>query len=100
MPGQGKTYYGKGVKHRPKPVRGNVKGIKKGGIRRLARRAGIKRISNVLYEKVRVILQKYLRHVLRDAFIYRDHGSRKTVSISDVTSSLNKRGRNIYGYTS
>jgi histone H4 len=76
----------------------NIRGVTKGGIRRLARRGGVKRISGALYEEVRVLLKAFVEGVIRDATAYTEHAKRKTLTALDVVHALKKRGRVMYGY--
>merc|ERR1712194_365220 len=50
-----------------------LKGITKPAIRRLARRGGVKRISNQIYSEVRTELRIFLETTLRDAVTYCEH---------------------------
>ncbi len=77
---------------------GNIKGVTRGAIRRLARRGGVKRISGLVYEEVRGVLKSFVEGVVRDATAYTEHAKRKTVTAGDVVNSLKKRGRMLYGY--
>ena len=86
----------KGVRRRHKAIAKNINGIKNNSIRKLARRAGIRRICRLLYQDVREAMEKYLRHILRDAMILRDQCNRRTVQLSDVTEALKRRGRPLY----
>ena len=54
--GRGKKGLGKGgtVRHRM-VLRDNIQGITNGTIRRLARRGGVKRMSQLIYEEIRAI---------------------------------------------
>lgn len=81
-----------------KGLKDTVAGITKGGIRRLARRGGVKRISGTVYEEVRGILKTFVEGVVRDATAYTEHAKRKTLTALDVVHALKKRGRVLYGY--
>ena len=81
-----------------KSLRDNIKGVTKGGIRRLARRGGVKRISGMVYEEVRGVLKTFVEGVVRDATAYTEHAKRKTLTALDVVHALKKRGRMLYGY--
>jgi len=74
------------------------RGVTKGGIRRLARRGGVKRISGMVYEELRVVLRTFVEGVIRDATAYTEHAKRKTLTALDVVHALKKRGRVLYGY--
>ncbi|PIO75308.1 core histone H2A/H2B/H3/H4 [Teladorsagia circumcincta] len=76
----------------------NWRGITKGAIRRLARRAGVKRISHLIYEETRAVLKVFLEDLIRDAVIYCEHVRRKTVTAMDVVYALKRRGYTIYGF--
>ena len=63
--GKGKGRKGNGLgmggamRHR-KLLRGSIYGITKPAIRRLARRAGVKRISGFIYDETRRVLRAFL----------------------------------------
>ena len=69
MVGQGKG--GKGVgkvggkRHARKSTKASIEGITKPGIRRLARRGGVKRISTFIYDDTRAVLKSFLENVVR-----------------------------------
>ena len=69
-----------------------------GGIKRLARRAGVKRISAGVLDETREFLDAFLERVLGDSLTYCGHARRKTITIQDVIFSLKRQGRTIYGY--
>lgn len=85
MSGRGKG--GKGLMARLVAERKAPTARMNGGIRKLARRAGIKRIKKNLYEATkgdRGVMQAYLKTVLSKALIYTKHANRKTVSVADI----------------
>jgi histone H4 len=61
MSGRGKG----GTKRHLKVMRENIQGITEPPIRRLLRRGGIKRISDI-YEEIRGVLRHFLENVIRD----------------------------------
>ncbi len=83
---------------RQKTLKDAELGITKPAIRRLARRGGVKRISNLIYPEVRAALKKFLEHVLRDTVVYTEHAQRKTVMPKDVVLALKRRGQTLYGF--
>jgi histone H4 len=83
-------------RHR-KVLRDNIQGVTQGAIRRLARRGGVKRISNLMYEETRSNLKVFLEGVIRRAVTMTDCAQRKTVSANDVVYALRLMGRPIYG---
>ena len=86
------------AKRRRKVLRDNIQGITKPAIRRLARRGGVKRISDLIYEETRGVLKVFLENVLRDAVTYTEHARRKTVTAMDVVYALKRQGRTLYGF--
>ena len=95
---KGKSSAAKGKRSTKGASTGNIKGVTRGAIRRLARRGGVKRISGLVYEEVRGVLRGFVDGVVRDATAYTEHAKRKTVTAGDVVNSLKKRGRMLYGY--
>ena len=89
---------GSSTKRMTKAIKDNVKSVTRGSIRRCARRAGIKRISGLLYEEVRGVLKNFLQGVVSDSVSYTEHAKRRTVTALDVVHALRKRGKAIYGY--
>ena len=81
-----------------KVLRDNIQGITKPAIRRVARRAGVKRISGIIYEETRGVLKVFLENVIRDAVTYTEHAKRKTVTAMDVVYALKRQGRTLYGF--
>jgi histone H4 len=79
--------------------RDNTLGITKGSIRRLARRAGVKRISGLIHNEAREVLKNWLRDVLEKAAVFTEHSRRKTVTVMDVVRALKLSGnRTLYGF--
>ncbi|OWZ07252.1 Histone H4 [Phytophthora megakarya] len=102
MPGRGKGIAGTGTggaKRHRKIIRDNIQGITNPAIRRLARRAGVVRISGLVYYETRAVLRFFLSTLIRDAILYAEHGSRKTVKGIDVIYALKRQGRTLYGFT-
>jgi histone H4 len=89
---------GAGSKRLKKVVSNSVRGVTSPAIRRLARRAGIKRISGLLYDEVRGVLKSFVESVVKDSIAYTEAARRKSVSASDVVHALRRRGKSIYGY--
>jgi histone H4 len=79
-------------KRAKKVLRDNVRGITKGSVRRLARRAGIKRISGLLYEEVRGVLKSFVEKVVADSVSYTEYARKRTVTTGAVVAALKKRG--------
>jgi histone H4 len=95
--GKGVGKGGKSVPKRYKRVLHNaVYGIGKPAIRRLSRRAGIKRISGEMYDEVRGALKTFLEDTIRESVILMEHSKRKTVTGEDVVHTLKRQGRQLY----
>ena len=75
-----------------------IQGISKPAIRRLARRAGVKRISGTIYLESRVVIKAFLTNVIKDAVTYCEYSKRKTITALDVVYALKRQGRSIYGF--
>ena len=94
----GKAFGKVGAKRVRKSTREVILGITKPAIRRLARRGGVKRISNLIYEETRTVLKSFLELVVKDAVTYTEHARRKTVTAMDVIYALKRQGRSLYGF--
>ena len=86
---------GKRVK---KALSSSANAVSQGSVRRLARRAGVRRIAAAVSADVRDVLRRFVDGVVRDATAYTEHAKRKTVSVQDIVAALRKRGRAIYGF--
>ncbi len=97
--GKGGKGLGKGgaMRHR-KVLRDNIQGITRPVIRRLARRGGVKRMGEAVYEETRGVLRSFLQNIVADAVVYTEHARRKTVTAMDVVYALKRNGRKLYGF--
>jgi len=84
-------------RHR-KIIRDAIQGITNSAVRRLARRAGVARISGLVYYETKAVLRMFLTNLVRDAVMYTEHGNRKTVTLLDVLYALKHQGRTLYGF--
>ena len=76
--------------------------ITKPAMRRLARRAGIKRISQQTFASIRGLIQYFGEEVVRDAIVFMEHAGRKTVTAQDVVLALKRNttiGTHLYGFS-
>lgn len=94
---------GKGKGGKAQPKRGTVKKVERttltrGGIRRLARRGGVKRIADDVYDDTRSFTDYFLQNVLKNAAVFAEHARRKTITAMDIVYSLKQNGRTLYGY--
>ena len=80
----------------PKAPRDKLQGITKPAIRRLARRGGVQRISGLIYQETRTVLEVFLTRLISDAIAYTESGGRKTVTTADVMHALRMQNRAIY----
>ena len=89
MSGRGKGGKGLGkwgAKGHRKILRDNIQNITKPAICRLARRDGVDRISELIYEETRGV---------RDV-TYTEHAKRKAVTAMDVVYALKRQGRTFF----
>lgn len=74
----------------------NCDGLTRPAIRRLARRGGVKRISDDTYETAQTAQRLFLELVIRDAVLYTEHARRKTVTTLDIVYSLKRLGKTLF----
>lgn len=65
-------------------------------IRRLARRAGVKRISGLTYTHTRQVLKIFLESVIHDAIAYTTHNKSDTITLKAVLYALKRRGYTMF----
>ena len=70
--------------------------ICKSSILRMARRAGVTRVSAPVYGYIRGELSCYLTKVVGKAMIYTRHSQRTTIAVKDVIQSLKLMNQNVY----
>ena len=75
------------------------KGITNPAFKRLAQRAGIKRISGDLYVISRDIMKQFLENIIQDTVTYTDAAKKKTVTAPVVVRALQRHGRSLMGFT-
>eukprot|EP00873_Tetraselmis_striata_P001424 jgi/Tetstr1/421688/TSEL_012627.t1 len=78
---------------KPLPV-----GLSVCSIKRLARRAGVKRLSPLVIPDTRTAVRDFLSGLVSAAIKYVEHGRRRTVTVMDVLRALKLNGRTLYGY--
>lgn len=96
MAGKGKV--GKKTVRRTEIKKLERQDLTRGSIRRLARRGGVKRVSDGVYGEVRDFVDHFLNIIVRDVGVYTEHAKRKTVTPMDVIYALKRHGRSLYGY--
>ena len=86
-----------GVKRAPRPQRLAAVGVP--SLRRLARRAGVKRIAPSTYQSTREALNAWLRTIVRDVCCIVENRRRITATLPDVLYALKRNGRTLYGWS-
>ncbi|KAL4821317.1 hypothetical protein BDW67DRAFT_150502 [Aspergillus spinulosporus] len=76
---------------RNKKLRDSIMGVTRPAIRRLARRGGVYRIKNEIYDEIRIVLKERLTETLRQVCLVMESGTipsceRKLVTTRDVSS--------------
>ena len=86
----------------PTPPNSPIRRVRRKGtlsrrdIRRLARRAGIKRMTHDVTAQAKAALVEFLSRTIEDATTYTEYASRKTVIKNDVVRALKKNGYTLY----
>jgi histone H4 len=96
--GKGGKYLGKGGLRHRQVARDPELGIERPALRRLARRAGVKRIAGDVYGESRGVAKDFLDAILRDAISVSRCSNRKTVAVRDVLFALTHHQRKVYGF--
>lgn len=100
MSGRGKGAKGaKGVaakRHRKHTTHSDK--ISKPAIKRIARRAGVKRVGAGCFAEINSAGKSYIKDILKIACVYATHAKRKTISCTDVLYSLKRMGVKYMGY--
>lgn len=81
-----------GAKRHRKVLRGNIGRITKPAIKRILSRAGVKRVSGLVYEEMRGNLRVFLEKIVRDMITYMEHDRRRTVQQKDLDLALETNG--------
>ena len=76
----------------------NEHGLSDAAIRRLARRGGVMRMSDLVYEETRKTLKSFLTDVILDASVYTEFGGRKTMTAMDVVYALRRKDITTHGF--
>jgi histone H3/H4 len=78
----------KTVKKTKKNLKNSVSHITEPALQRILRRAGVKRISNKVYNHLRKEIRAYLDKILFKVILITQHDGRKTVQIKDLETGL------------
>jgi len=95
---KGKELKKGGTKRHVKSNQLNRQCITLPAIKRLARRGGVKRISQAIYKPTREVVHTFITTIVRDSIAYTENGKRKTVTATDVVHALARQGRTLYGF--
>ena len=75
-----------------KILRNNIQCITKPALQRLCHRAGIKRISDDIYEALRLNIKAYMEEILKKVVVFTEREQRRTVKVKDLEAALNMIG--------
>lgn len=71
-----------------KVYRDNIQGIIRPALQRIMQRAGVRRISNPMYEELRGSMKHFMNTIMQKMVVFVEHDQRKTVQISDLEGAL------------
>ncbi len=75
----------------------STKLIRKPALKRLCRRAGIKRLDGYTYAEIRTSLRDFLKPLIRQSIHVMRHNGRITVTSEDVAFVLKNTNTPVYG---
>ena len=79
-------------KRRLRVLQDNIQDISRPALQRIMRRAGIKRISGLVYDELRGVMKVYMEGIIKDMVVFVEHDRRKTVQIGDLEAALEMHG--------
>ena len=74
------------------------RGIGRGALRKLAKKAGVYRMGGDVLEQARELTITFMRKIINNAITYAEYSNRVTVMTIDVLHSLKLNGGTLYGY--
>ena len=83
-------------RHMGQDLREPIDRITKPALRRICRRAGIKRINGHTYDEMKGVLNTFTENLCQMAMCYMSHARRSTVSVIDVQYAGRRMGKEIY----
>lgn len=95
---KGKSKAAKGIAKRHRKQASQAGNISKPAIRRIARRAGVRRVGGGCFKEINTAATEYIRDTLSIACVYALHAKRKTITCSDILYSLKRMGIKYIGY--
>jgi histone H3 len=81
---------------RSKVLRDNLEGLTDGAIKRLARKAGVKTISSMVYQEIRGVVKAHVEKIVGAAFKLAQHARKVTISRDDIIESARINGFPVY----
>lgn len=87
---------GKGKRYMRKEEEDMIQRVTNPAIRRLCRRAGISRMSGLIYEESRAVVKAFLETLCHDTLCYTEHGRRTTVMVQDIVHAFRRQGIELY----
>jgi histone H3/H4 len=75
-----------------KILKDRLSGVRKPALNRLAKMAGISRVSSDVYPALRAVLEEYVNNVAKTSVSYMDHCKRKTLNLMDVIQGIRSAG--------
>jgi histone H4 len=67
-------------------------------MRRIARRAGCKRISTGSFAPLQEAAVNFMEDIIRDCIEYTERFTRRTITLEDVCTHLKRHGHTLYGF--
>jgi histone H4 len=81
-----------------KVLRDNLRGIAKARLNRLAARAGVKRVSGLLWEELRALLKRKLTEVISAAITLSEHEKKRRITVEHIVRAFEVSGVQLFGY--
>ncbi|KAG6945671.1 hypothetical protein JG687_00017145 [Phytophthora cactorum] len=75
-----------------------MQGVSTASIRQLDHRAGVIRMTALVFAEARAFLKVFFSNWIQDTVVYTEHANRETVTARDVVYALKRQGRMIYGF--
>ncbi|KAF1780005.1 Histone H4, conserved site [Phytophthora cactorum] len=85
-----------GAKRHRYTFKNNIEDIARASIRKLAHRAGFFRMSALVYNETRAVLNVFVGNLVQDAVVYTEHANRKTATKVDGRLYALKRQRRTF----
>lgn len=73
-------------------------GIRRGSLKKIARRSGVKRMSSLAFNVAMEQARAFTDEVLTNAMLFADNRRQITVRASDIVYALRRMNRSLYGF--